>query len=138
MLIMLPGLSPNEHVNLNNEVANDIFNNEIKYERSLVGFYVRSDARLKLDSCTYKNQLFLMLDQMARIGNFSMYINAIEFRRMRMRYDRVTYSTFIDRYYIDHNLTLREVEYDRYLAQLDELENKAKEDREEQEDKKDR
>ena len=57
---------------------------------------------------------------------------------MRMRYDRVTYSTFIDRYYIDHNLTLREVEYDRYLAQLDELENKAKEDREEQEDKKDR
>ena len=74
------GLSPNEHVNLNNEVANDIFNNEIKYERSLVGFYVRSDARLKLDSCTYKNQLFLMLDQMARIGNFSMYINAIEFR----------------------------------------------------------
>ena len=55
---------------------------------------------------------------------------------MRMRYDRVTYSTFIDRYYIDHDLSLREVEYDRYLAQLDELEGRAKEERQQLEDKK--
>ena len=53
-----------------------------------------------------------------------------------MRYDRVTYSTFIDRYYIDHDLSLREVEYDRYLAQLDELEGRAKEERQQLEDKK--
>ena len=80
----------------------------------MVGFYVRADPRLKLETQTYKNQLFLILDQMCRIGNFSMYVNAIEFRSilfeiigMKMRYDKVTYSTFIDRYYMDHDLTLR-------------------------------
>lgn len=45
-----------------------------------MGFYIKTDPRLKLDSYTYKNQLFLLLDQMLRIGSFSLYINAIEFR----------------------------------------------------------
>jgi hypothetical protein len=57
-----------------------------------------------------------------------MYINAIEFRSislfnsgMKMRYDKVTYSTFIDRYYMDHDLKLKELEYETYLQEIDSI-----------------
>lgn len=41
---------------------------------------------------------------------------------MRFRYDRVTYSTFVDRYYLDHSLILKEIDYEQYLDQMDQLE----------------
>lgn len=40
---------------------------------------------------------------------------------MKFRYDKVTYSTFIDRYYLDHSLSLREIDYEQYLQEMDEL-----------------
>jgi hypothetical protein len=40
---------------------------------------------------------------------------------MKMRYDKVTYSTFIDRYYMDHDLKLKELEYETYLQEIDSI-----------------
>lgn len=60
---------------------------------------------------------------------------------MKHRYDRVTYSNFIDRYYLDHELKLREHGYEEYLQEMDQLEKKEREgqpiDKEPENDKKD-
>lgn len=45
---MIKGINPNEHVCLNKQISFDIYDNEIRFERSLVGFYVKTDPRLKL------------------------------------------------------------------------------------------
>ena len=41
---------------------------------------------------------------------------------MKNRYDRVTYPAFVDKYYSDHEMTLKEIEYDQYLEEMDKLE----------------
>lgn len=56
----MKGLLPKTHISINKTVALDIYDNEIKFERSLVGFCVKPDERA-LGNTIYTNQLFVLL-----------------------------------------------------------------------------
>jgi hypothetical protein len=43
------------------------------------------------------------------------------------RYDKATYSSFIDKYYTEHNLQLRDIDYEQYVMEMDGLDQKKKE-----------
>lgn len=89
-------------------MAQDIYDNEIRYERSLVGFCVKPDERA-LGNTIYKNQLFVILELLSRLMWLKMGVEAIEYRsklcsilEWKHRYDRVTYPAFVDKFYEDN------------------------------------
>jgi len=53
---------------------------------------------------------------------------------MKSRYDKFTYAAFIDSYYENNQLRIRNVDYETYLTEMDQLE--AAQDREIDNDKK--
>jgi hypothetical protein len=66
-------------VSINKTVAEDIFENEIRFERSLVGFSVKMDERVERTEI-YKNQLFVILEMLSRFMWLKMRVDAIEYR----------------------------------------------------------
>ena len=45
----IKGLASEEHIQLNRLISEDIYDNECRFERNLVGMFVKVDKRLKLN-----------------------------------------------------------------------------------------
>lgn len=74
-----------------------------------MGFFAKMDDYL--EEVTYRNQLFLLLDLLSFCCLNRLAVSAIEFRKFKNRYDRTTYSAFVDKYYSDHGMNLRDIDY---------------------------
>lgn len=56
---------------------------------------------------------------------------------MKSRYDRITYAAFIDSYYEKNELRVRNIDYEVYMKDMDELERSFEKEKEVEKDKRD-